>query len=77
MTINEGKWDRIIRIVFGLALGFVSWSGWPAEASLLSAAGTVSLVALVIGVIAFVTGVVGYCPMYQVFGVATNKRVHA
>ena len=77
MTINEGKFDRIIRIVLGLALVYVSWSTWPAEVSFLSTAGAVSFVALMIGVVAFVTGAVGYCPMYRVFGVATNKRLHA
>ena len=76
MTINEGTWDRMIRVVIGLALGYVSWSAWPADANFLSMAGAVSFVSLVTGVIAFVTGVVGYCPLYQVFGVATNKRLH-
>jgi hypothetical protein len=77
MTINEGMWDRTIRIVIGLALGYVSWNAWPAEASFLSMAGAVSVVSLVIGIIALVTGMVGYCPLYKVFGVATNKRLHA
>ena len=77
MTINEGIWDRAIRIVIGIALGYVSWSAWPADANFLSMAGAVSFVALLIGIIAFATGVVGYCPMYQVFGIATNRRLHA
>ena len=77
MTINEGKWDRIIRIVIGLALGYVSWSAWPAEANFLSMIGAVSFVSLVVGIIAFVTGAVGYCPLYQVFGMATNTGLHA
>ena len=77
MTINEGRFDRIIRIVLGLALVFVSWSVWPREASFASPTGAVSFVALMIGGIAFITGVAGYCPLYRVFGVATNKRLHA
>jgi hypothetical protein len=77
MTINEGIWDRTIRIVIGLALGYVSWSAWPVDANFLSMAGAVSFISLVIGIVAFVTGVVGYCPLYQVFGVTTNKRLHA
>lgn len=40
-------------------------------------AGAVSFISLVIGIVAFVTGVVGYCPVYQVFGLATNKRLNA
>lgn len=77
MTINEGIWDRTIRIVIGLALGYVSWSAWPADANFLSMAGAVSFISLVIGIVAFVTGAVGYCPLYQVFGVTTKKRLHA
>ncbi|HET9361788.1 MAG TPA: DUF2892 domain-containing protein [Vicinamibacterales bacterium] len=74
MTINEGTWDRAIRIAIGLMLGFVAWSAWPAEASFLSGAGVASVVLLVIGIVAFVTGVVGWCALYQVLGLSTNKR---
>ena len=75
MTINEGTWDRAIRVVIGLTLWYVAWTAWPAEASLLFGAGMVSLVLLVIGTVAFVTGVVGWCALYKVLGVSTNKRV--
>ena len=68
MTINEGTWDRMIRIVIGLALGLVSWRTWPAA---------LSFVSLAVGMIAVVTGVVGYCPLYQLFGVATKRQLHA
>lgn len=61
MTINEGTWDRVIRVVVGFALGYVAWSTWPTEASLLSRTGVVSFISLVIGTIALVTGVVGWC----------------
>lgn len=77
MTMNEGKLDRLIRIVIGFALVFVSWNLWPAEAAYFSVAGAVSLFSLVIGIVAFVTGVVGYCPLYQLFGVRTNSRLQA
>ena len=77
MATNEGKWDRIIRIVLGFALVHVSWSAWPAEANFLSMAGAVTFVSLVTGIIAFLTGMVGYCPLYQIFGVPTNKGLHA
>ena len=77
MTMNEGTLDRLIRIVVGLALGFMSWNLWPADAAYGSVAGAVSLFSLVIGIVAFVTGVVGYCPLYQVFGTRTNSRLQA
>ena len=75
MTINEGTWDRVIRVVVGLALGYVAWSTWPTEASLLSRTGVVSFVSLVVGPIAFVTGAVGWCALYRILGISTNKRV--
>ncbi|MBE3123254.1 MAG: DUF2892 domain-containing protein [Planctomycetes bacterium] len=36
-----------------------------------------SLVFLVIGAIAFVTGIVGCCPVYALFDVSTKKRESA
>ena len=75
MTINEGIWDRVIRVAIGLTLGFVAWSAWPAEASFLSGARVLSLVSLVIGTVAFITGVVGWCALYEILDISTNKRV--
>jgi hypothetical protein len=68
MTINEGVWDRVIRLVIGLTLAYVAWSAWPT---------VISLVSLVIGLVAFFTGVVGWCAVYQALGISTNKRVTA
>ena len=51
MTINEGTWDRVIRVVVSFALGYVAWSTWPTEASLLSRTGVVSFISLVIGLL--------------------------
>jgi hypothetical protein len=73
--MNEGTWDRVIRILAGIALGYAAWMTWPA--SVLSRPETVSIVFLVIGVIAFVTGFVGWCPAYALFGVSTKKRIGA
>ncbi len=56
--VNEGKIDRIIRIIVGvvlLALVFVGpqtpW-GW-------------------IGLVPLITGLVGFCPMYKLLGINT------
>ena len=43
----------------------------------MSRPGAVSLVSLVIGAVAFVTGIVGWCPVYRLFDVSTKKRVGA
>ena len=58
--MNEGTWDRLIRILAGIALGYAAWMTWPA--SLMSRPGAVSIVFLVIGAIALVTGLVGLVP---------------
>lgn len=58
MTINEGKLDRAVRIVLGLALiamvfiGPQTPWGW-------------------VGIVPLLTGLVGYCPLYSIFGINT------
>jgi hypothetical protein len=68
MTFNEGGWDRVIRVLAGIALAYATWLTWP---------GTASVVFGVIGAIAFVTGLVGWCPGYALFGLSTKKKVGA
>ena len=75
--MNEGVWDRAIRILAGIALGYAAWATWPGTASLMAWTGAVSLVFLVIGAIAFVTGIVGWCAVYALFDVSTKKGVGA
>ncbi len=65
MTLrNEGSLDRIIRISIGiLALigGFVFLSG------------VAQTVAYVVGVIALVTGIIGFCGLYAILGISTCR----
>jgi len=65
---NEGTWDRAIRILLGIALGYAAWFTWP---------GTAGFVFLAIAAIAFVTAFVGWCPAYAAFGISTKKKVGA
>ena len=64
MTVNVGTFDRIARVVVGLALiafalGYIapgtswSWVGW-------------------IGVVPILTAVFGTCPAYTLFGMSTR-----
>jgi hypothetical protein len=61
MIINEGKVDRVIRVVLGLGLlatvfvGPQSALGW-------------------LGVVPLVTGLVGFCPLYRLLGLRTLPR---
>lgn len=58
MKTNEGTLDRVIRVIVGLVL--------------LSTVviGPQSLVGLV-GLIPLLTGLIGFCPLYKVFGLST------
>ena len=58
MKINEHPVERIVRVGAGLALVG------------LAAAGTIGVWGY-IGVVAILTGVVGVCPLYSLFGMST------
>jgi hypothetical protein len=58
MKINEGTIDRSLRVIVGLVL-----IG-------LAATGTVGVWGW-IGVLPLVTGIVGFCPAYAIFGMST------
>ena len=58
MKINEGTIDRALRVIAGLVL-----IG-------LAATGTVGVWGW-IGVLPLVTGIVGFCPAYAIFGMNT------
>ncbi|MGH1358499.1 MAG: YgaP family membrane protein [Burkholderiaceae bacterium] len=58
MKINEGKFDRSIRIIAGVALIGLAISGQIGMWGYL-------------GVIPLLTGAVGMCPLYSIFGINT------
>lgn len=58
MKVNEGTIDRVLRVVAGLVL-----IG-------LAASGTVGMWGY-IGVVPLLTGLVGTCPAYAIFGIST------
>ena len=63
MTCNVGGTERGIRIVVGIALiAAGALAGLP-EAGMYAA--------YVVGAVALVTGAVGYCPAWQLFGINT------
>ena len=64
MSVNVGTFDRIARIIIGIALiafalGYIapgtswSWAGW-------------------IGVVPILTALFGTCPAYSIFGLSTR-----
>jgi len=63
MKINEGSLDRIIRIILGLII-LALWFVLQGNAQYLA----------LIGLIPLITGIIGWCPLYMIFGIDTNKR---
>ena len=58
MTVNEGTIDRTIRVVVGLGLLALVFTGPQTPLGW-------------IGVVPLATGVLGYCPLYRVLGLNT------
>lgn len=62
--VNEAGWDRVFRVVLGVVLLIVGFGVMTGTAG------------LVVGIVAFVpllTGLLGWCPLYSLFGFRTNK----
>lgn len=61
---NESSTDRIIRVIIGIAA---------ISAGLFWLTGTTQIVAYVIGAVALITGVIGFCGLYAILGISTKK----
>ncbi len=66
MKANEGSWDRIIRVILGVILLYAGWAMIPPRF------GLASIIVLLIGVIALVTGAIGSCPLYSLLKINTK-----
>lgn len=62
---NESSLDRAIRVVVGIFFLYVSYS---------ALAGTVQILGYVLGTIALVTGISGFCAIYKLFKISTLKK---
>jgi hypothetical protein len=66
MTCNVGRIERPIRIVLGILLiGIGAFAGLPPLGT---------GIMLVVGTIALVTGAIGFCPVWNLFGINTCPR---
>jgi Protein of unknown function (DUF2892) len=63
--MNEGTTDRVIRIIAGVALLALGWSG--------AVSGTLGTMFMVLGFIPLLTGLVGWCPLYRLVGIKTCR----
>lgn len=64
MEKNVGSIDRIIRIVVGIVL--LLWG--------LGSGGLLGWIAVIIGLIALLTGILGTCWLYKLLKINTNKK---
>jgi uncharacterized membrane protein HdeD (DUF308 family) len=62
---NESTPDRIIRIVLGITLLVVALAG--------VVSGPAATLPWVVGALALVTGIVGFCPLYAILRVSTRS----
>ena len=76
MTLNEAGADRVLRMIIGIALLYAGWAQWPAATVTMGAA-LGSVVFFLLGAVAAITAVVGWCPLYALVGLSTKKRVEA
>ncbi len=65
MKVNESMVDRVFRGVVGLVLLALYFSN--------TVTGTLGIVLVIVGAVALLTGLVGFCPLYSVFKFRTNK----
>jgi hypothetical protein len=63
--INEGVWDRIIRVAIGVVLLYLGWSG--------VVEGGWGTFLKYFGFFPLATGLSGFCVLYPLFGFRTNK----
>jgi hypothetical protein len=64
MKANEGAPDRIARVVLGALLLYLAFGPF---------SGVATVIFAVIGVVFVLTGAVGFCPLYSLFHLNTNR----
>ncbi|MCU0311130.1 MAG: DUF2892 domain-containing protein [Acidimicrobiales bacterium] len=61
---NEAGWDRVARVVLGMVLLVVGFG---------VLGGTAGVIVGVVALVPLLTGIIGFCPLYAVFGIRTNR----
>jgi hypothetical protein len=63
--INQAGWERVARVILGIVLLYLGWAG--------VVSGTLGTVFKIFGFIPLLTGLVGWCGLYSLLGIRTNK----
>lgn len=66
MKQNMGSADRILRIVVAAVIGILYFNG--------VITGMLGIILLVLGGVFVLTSLVGFCPLYKIFGLNTCTR---
>ena len=69
MTANVGSIDRILRLIIGVVLVLAPF----VSSMSLFAAGWVTWVSVIVGVVLVATAGMRFCPLYRIFGIRTCK----
>lgn len=65
MTKNIGTLDRVLRLIFAIVVAVLYFTG------LIS--GTAAIILGILAAVFLLTSVVGFCPLYTLFGFSTRK----
>lgn len=66
MSKNESNADRIIRVVIAIAAVLGAFA--------VGASSFLGIILFVVAAVMLVTAAVGFCPLYRLFGLSTNKK---
>lgn len=66
MTKNVGNTDKLIRLLVAVILFLLVYTG--------KITGNMQFVALIVALIAAVTSLMNYCPLYDIFKINTNNK---
>jgi len=67
MKQNMGTADRVIRIIIAAVLAGLYFSGVVTNS-------TVATILWVVGIVFIITSAIGFCPLYTIAGLRTNKK---
>ena len=76
MTTNESLQDRLIRMLLGLTVTIAAAVA-AMSVPMSSATGIVNVLFLMFGIEVLATGLIGWSPLYALFGFSTNGKVGA
>jgi hypothetical protein len=63
MKTNVGKIDKVVRITLAIVFAALYFTG--------VVTGTVGTILLVLGIVFAATSLIGFCPLYAIFGMST------